>query len=289
MDKRSEIEYTIGSRRAGEANAMFGHAKNGMISIGDTTMHYASFGTGEKALVLLPGLSDGLTTVQGKAALLAPPYRLFFDRYTVYLFSRKERMPIGYSIRDMAADQATAMQALGIDRAAVMGVSEGGMIAQFLAIDHPKRVEKLVLAVTAPCSSPRIEANVARWVDMAQRGDHKRLMIDTTENSYSDARLKKMRKLYPLIGLLGRPKTYERFFRNADAILRFDALPELDRIQCPTLILAGEQDKTVGVEASYVLHERIRNSTLYVYPGLGHAAFEEAPDFNRRVFDFLEN
>ena len=267
---------------------MFGNARNGIVKIGDTEMHYASFGSGAKALVLLPGLSDGLSTVQGKAALLARPYRLFFDRYTVYLFSRKQQMPEGYSIRDMAADQATAMLSLGIDRAAVMGVSEGGMIAEYLAIGHPALVEKLVLAVTAPCSSPMIEANVTRWVSMAQKGAHKELMIDTAENSYSDARLQKMRKLYPLIGLLGKPKTYERFYRNADAILRFDARSELDRIQCPTLILAGEQDKTVGVEASRLLHERIPNSALFVYPGLGHAAFEEAPDFNSRVFAFLE-
>ncbi|MBQ6235744.1 MAG: alpha/beta hydrolase [Clostridia bacterium] len=267
---------------------MFGNARNGIVKIGGTEMHYASFGTGEKALVLLPGLSDGLVTVQGKAALLARPYRLFFDRFTVYLFSRKERMPEGYSIRDMAEDQATALKSLGIERTAVMGVSQGGMIAEYLAIDHPELVEKLVLAVTAPCCSPMIEANIARWKSFAQRGAHKELMIDTSENSYSEARLKKMRKLYPLIGLIGKPKTYERFFRNADAILRFDALSELDKIQCLTLILAGEQDRTVGVEASYTLHERIKNSTLHVYPGLGHAAFEEAPDFNQRVFDFLE-
>ena len=267
---------------------MFHHAKNGIVHIGGTEMHYAAFGTGAKALVLLPGLSDGLSTVQGKAALLARPYRLFFDRYTVYLFSRKERMPEGYSIRDMAADQATAMQTLGIARAAVMGVSQGGMIAQYLAIDHPEMIDRLVLAVTAPCCSPMIEANVTRWVGMVKNGAHKQLMIDTAENSYSEARLKKMRKLYPLIGLLGKPKTYERFYRNADAILRFDALDELDRIQCPTLILAGGQDRTVGVEASFVLHERIKDSALHVYPELGHAAFEEAPDFNQRVYDFLE-
>ena len=268
---------------------MIGNAKNGIVQIGDTVMHYASFGTGKKALVLLPGLSDGLATVQGKAALLAGPYRLFFHQYTVYLFSRKEQMPEAYSIRDMAEDQATALKTLGIERACVMGVSQGGMIAQFLAIDHPELVEKLVLAVTAPCSSPMIEANVSRWVEMAERGAHRELMIDTAENSYSQARLKKMRRLYPLIGLIGKPKTYERFYRNADAILRFDALPELGKIQCPTLILAGEQDKTVGAEASQILHDRIAKSTLYIYPGLGHAAFEEAPDFNQRVCNFLED
>ena len=50
----------------------------------------------------------------------------------------------------MADDQAAAMQILGIDKASVLGVSQGGMIAQYLAIDHPGMVEKLILAVTAP-------------------------------------------------------------------------------------------------------------------------------------------
>ena len=267
---------------------MFHHAKNGIVPIGGTEMHYAAFGTGAKALVLLPGLSDGLSTVQGKAALLACPYRLFFDRYTVYLFSRKERMPEGYSIRDMAADQATALQSLGIARAALMGVSQGGMIAQYLAIDHPEMIDRLVLAVTAPCCSPMIEANVTRWVGMVKNGAHKQMMIDTAENSYSRDYLKKYRKIYPLIGLIGKPSDYRRFRINANAILSFDASQDVSRIACPTLIIGGEEDRIVGVKASHELNETISGSELYVYKDLGHAAFEEAKDFNERVFAFLE-
>ena len=59
-------------------------------------------------------------------------------------------MPEGYTIRQMAADQAAAMKSLGIDRASVLGVSQGGMVAQYLAIDYPEMIEKLILAVTAP-------------------------------------------------------------------------------------------------------------------------------------------
>ena len=54
----------------------------------------------------------------------------------------------GYSTRDMAEDLAFGMQTLGITRAKVLGVSQGGMIAQYLAIDHPELVDRLVLAVT---------------------------------------------------------------------------------------------------------------------------------------------
>ncbi len=123
---------------------------------------------------------------------------------------------------------------------------------------------------------------------LAKKKDHKKLMIDTAEKSYSSEYLKRYRKLYPLIGMVGKPSDYSRFMINAEAILRFDATKELKDISCPTLIIGGEEDKVVGVQASYELHERIKNSKLYVYPGLGHAAYEEAEDFNSRIYSFLE-
>ena len=95
--------------------------KNGSVPVGETDMYYVSFGEGEKKLVVLPGLSDGLATVKGKTFLLSGPYRKFLKDYTVYMFSRKNRMPEGYSIRDMADDQALAMKKLGIDKACKSG------------------------------------------------------------------------------------------------------------------------------------------------------------------------
>lgn len=268
---------------------MLWNAKNGKVRLDKTEMSYVSFGHGKRALILLPGLSDGLATVNGKALLLAKPYTLFFERYTVYMFSRKNDMPEGYSIRNMANDQAKAMNALGIRSACVMGVSQGGMIAQYLAIDHPDLVEKLVLAVTAPRANEIIRDCIQKWIVFAKTGNHKELMIDTAEKSYSTNYLKKYRKLYPIIGVVGKPSNYDRFLINAKAILEFDDFNKLNRITCPTLIIGGEEDKTVGVQASYEIKEQIVGSELYVYPGLGHAAYEEARDFNERVYRFLEN
>ena len=267
---------------------MLWNAKNGRVSLKEGYMPYVSFGSGARKLVILPGLSDGLATVEGKALLLAKPYQPYLRDFTVYMFSRMDPLPDGHSIRDMAADQAAALRALGVERTDLLGVSEGGMIAQYLAIDHPQLVEKLILAVTAPCVNDVILSCVPGWMDMARRGDHKALMIDTAERSYSPAYLKKYRKLYPLLRFVGRPRTYDRFLANARAILSFDATAELPRIACPTLILGGEEDRIVGPEASRALAACIPGSTLYLYPGLGHAAYEEAKDFYRRVFDFLK-
>ncbi len=267
---------------------MFWNAKNGSVVLDNTEMSYVSFGYGKKVFIVLPGLSDGLTTVKGKALLLAGSYREFFKEYTVYMFSRKDEMPQGYSIRDMAVDQAKALKLLGIEKVSIMGVSQGGMIAQTFAIDYPEMVEKLVLVVSAPRANEMIQENVRAWITLAEKGDHKSLMIDTTEKGYTEEYLKKYRKMYPILGMVGKPKNYDRFLVNARAILGFDVQEELDKICCPTYIIAGGEDKTVGVEASYVMKERIRNSELYVYKNLGHAAYEEAKDFYHRVYEYLK-
>ena len=268
---------------------MLWNAKNGRISLNGGTMPYVSFGSGPKKLVILPGLSDGLATVAGKALLLAKPYAPYFRDFTVYMFSRRDPLPDDHTIRDMAADQAAAIKELGVERASVLGVSEGGMIAQYLAIDHPELVEKLILAVTAPAVNDVILSCVPGWMDMARRKDHKALMIDTAERSYSPAYLKKYRKMYPLLSFVGRPRTYDRFLANAQATLSFDAAADLPQIACPTLILGGEEDRIVGPAASRALADLIPHSTLHLYPGLGHAAYEESKDFNERVFGFLND
>ena len=262
--------------------------ENGCVAVSSTDMYYVSFGRGKKALVVLPGLSDGLATVKGKALVLSAPYRNYLGDYSVYMFSRKNSMPEGYTIRQMAEDQALAMKALGIDKAFVLGVSQGGMIAQYLAIDHPEAVEKLILAVTAPYANNTARDAVGTWIEMAERGDHLSLMTDTAERMYSDAFLEKNRRLLPLTARLTKPGSYERFFKNAYAILDFDAREELSAIRCPTLIIAGSDDKTVGNEAAGDLNECIPGSLVYIYEGLGHGLYEEARDFYDRVFDFCE-
>ncbi len=260
--------------------------KNGCVKTGDTEMYYAAFGGGSGKLVVLPGLSDGLATVKGKAWILASPYKRFFREFTVYMFSRKNDMPEAYSIADMADDQALAMKELGIEKACVLGVSEGGMIAQLLAARHPEIVDRPILAVTAPYANDTVKDAVSAWIGMAGRGDHKALMTDTAEKTYSERYLQKNRKFLPLLAGLTKPSSYDRFMKNAMAILHFDARKELENISCPTLIIAGSEDKTIGNEAAGELQSGIARSELFVYEGLGHGAYEEAPDFYDRVLAF---
>lgn len=268
---------------------MFYNAYNGTVKTTDAEMDYIAFGSGSKPLIMLPGLGDGLRTVKGTALPLAFMYRQYAKDYRVYMLSRRKTMPQGFTTRDMARDVYEAMQVLGIVPSCLVGVSQGGMIAQYLAIDYPQAVQKLVLAVTLSRQNDTIQQVIGNWMGLARQGDYKEIMIDTAEHSYSEAYLKKMRKTYAFIGSIGRPKSFERFLVMAEACLTHDAHEELHKIKCPTLIIGGRQDKIVTGEASEELAQAIAGSSLYMYEDLGHGAYEEGEDFLTRITDFIEN
>lgn len=262
-------------------------ARDLTVKLDGDDMDCVAFGGGARALVMLPGVGDGLRTVRGSALPLAFMYRLFAKDYRVYVFSRRRALPAEYSTRDMAADQSAAMDALGIERADVIGVSQGGIIAQRLAIDHPEKVGRLVLAVTSAGPSALLRESLGGWLDMAQRGDYAGLMIDSAERCYSEAYLKKHRASYPIITRVGKPKDFSRFITLVRACFGHDARGELGSIRAATLVLGAERDRVLGPEASRELAAGIAGSELYMYPELSHGAYEEAGDFNRRMLDFL--
>lgn len=266
---------------------MFMHARNGTVHLDGDTMHYVRFGCGSKALVMLPGLGDGLTTVKGTALPMALMYRAFAKDFTVYMFSRRNHLPQGYGTRDMARDLREAMDVLGIESACLVGVSMGGMIAQHFAADYPDRVSKLVLVVTCAEPNPALRKSISEWVELAGRGDHTALMDSNVRHMYSDAYYRKNKWLIPLMGRLTKPLSYARFLIQADACLIHNASQSLQQISAPTLVIGGLQDCTLGAEPSREIAASIPGAALKLYPEWGHALYEEAKDFNSVVLDFL--
>ncbi|HSH35308.1 alpha/beta hydrolase [Schnuerera sp.] len=266
---------------------MFYGAKEEKTRVGGADMDYVTFGRGQKAFIIIPGLGDGLKTVRGTKVLLSRMYRLFAKEYKVYVFSRKNSIEEGYSIRDMAEDQKIAMENLGIKNAHIMGVSQGGMISQYLAIDYPEMVDKLVIGVSISKQNDTIQKVIRNWITLAENNDYRNLIIDTMEKTFTEDKLKKYRIFYPIITRVGKPKDFKRFIVQANACLNHNAYDELDKIKCSTLVIGGDSDKVVGENASREMAERINDSKLILYRGLGHGAYEEAEDFNQIVLKFL--
>ena len=266
---------------------MMFHAKNGTLKLCCGEMDYICFGKGSRILVMLPGLGDGLRTVKGTAMPMAMMYRCFGEDFTVYAFSRKSPLPVGYTTRDMARDQAEAMELLAIDKADVFGVSMGGMIAQHFAIDYPEKVNRLVLTVTSARPNPILTESIEEWVDCARQGDHVAFMDSNLRRIYSDDYYRKNKAMAPLVGKLTKPASYDRFFIQAEACLTHNAYDSLPIIQVPTLVIGGEQDHALGGDASREIAARIPGAELLMYEKWGHGLYEEEKTFNQTVMEYL--
>ena len=262
-------------------------ARNGTVLLDGTQMDYIRFGTGLKTLVILPGLGDGLRTVKGTALPMSLMYRALAKDYTVWAFSRLSRLPEGCTTRDMARDQAKTMELLGIQKADLLGVSMGGMIAQHLAADHPEKVGKLVLAVTSARPNPLLREAVGEWMELAGQGDHTAFMESNLRRIYSKDYYRKNKWMLPLLGKLTKPKSYDRFLLQAQACCGHDAWERLPKITAPTLVLGGEKDNCLGAESSREMAARIPGAELKIYEQWGHGLYEEEKDFQKTVLAFL--
>lgn len=263
--------------------------KNGTIPFPGTNMAYIRFGNGPRNLIMLPGLGDGLRTTKGTALPMALMYQAFARDFTVYAFSRLDHLPEGYTTRDMARDQKMAMDALGIEKADIFGVSMGGMIAQHLAADYPEMVGKLILTVTSARPNPILVESVQEWVDLARQGDHTALMDSNLKRIYSDDYYRKNKSLIPVIGRLTKPKSYDRFLAQAEACLNHNAYDALPSISAPTLVIGGAQDKALGGDPSREIAARIPGAQLRMYEKWGHGVYEEEKGFNAFILDFLKS
>ncbi len=264
---------------------MFLQVKEGALQISGRKIDYIRFGKGKKILIMIQGLNT--RGVKGAGWGLAYMYRIFAKEYTVYLFDRRPDVSEGITVRDMAWDIAAAMDELNIVNADVFGVSQGGMIAQYLAIDRPDLVHKMVLAVTLSKNNSVVQTVIRQWIRMTEQGNMKELVLDMAYKMYSNAYMKRYKPLMPILTLLQKPKDIQRFVLLAESCLTCNAYEELDKIKCPVFVIGGKQDMVVSGEASRELAEKL-GCKLYMYENLGHAAYEEAKDFNQRVYDFLK-
>lgn len=255
------------------------------VSSGGMEMDYIVFGSGEKTFVILPGLS--VHSVMGSADAIAEAYKDFADEYTVYLFDRAKDISDGYTVRDMAADTAKAMKALGIENADVFGASQGGMIAEYLAIDYPELVHKLILGSTLAKPNDGFNDIVDEWISLAEEKQETKLLESFVDSVYSEATLESYRDTLISMNSGISDEEYARFIILARACKSFDCYGELSGIKCPVLVIGSEGDRVVTAEGSEQIADAL-GCELYLYgDNYGHGVYDEAPDYRQRCLDFF--
>ena len=249
-------------------------------------MSYFRFGSGPRTMVLIPGIS--IKSVMESADFVAGAYKMFSTNYTVYLFDRRSDIPGIYTVDDMAADTASAMDALGMKSTYMAGISQGGCIAQIIAEDHPELVKMLVLESTVSRLTENAQRTVRGWVELAKKGDKDALNMAFAESIYSTAFFEKYRDAILSMAKLYTDEELERFVIHAEGMSGFTVYDRLDKVRCPVLVMGGSEDRIFDNSCFRETAEKLHGE-LYIFEGYGHAFYDEAPEAKQRIFDFFEN
>ena len=238
------------------------------LSVGDYALAISEAGAGEP-LVLIPGFAHGAVTWTD-----AIPHLDGFR--TIALDNRgcgASDCPRGrYTIAGMADDVARLLDALGIASAHVYGESMGGMIGQELALRHPDRVRRLVLASTH-CGGRQVRTTGIMTPIRLVFGRNLSAVAPGTV-------IGAMRPLLPpfvrnrLPVWAAPPKTMLRTCAGMVTYGTYDRLPD---IRTPTLVIHGTRDPIIAVENARVLAARIPGARLDLVEGEGHRVFATDP------------
>lgn len=255
--------------------------------LSDQGVDYITFGKGNKTLIIITGLSLQRLGDMSNLTIYSLFSRYARD-YKVYIFDRRDHIEEGITIEDMADDLYQSLQELHIDNASIIGISQGGMIAQLFAIKYPQKVKKLVLALTLSRHNTISRETIGGWIEMAENGDMDKLNKDSMSKTFSSPLL---RKLYLINRLFLKSVSKEkrnRFVNQAKSILEFDCYKSLNKISCPTLVIGAKKDLVLGVDGARELANSIPHACYYEFDGLGHAAYVESRRFNKVLLEFLQ-
>ncbi len=260
------------------------------VQAGDLSVYYETTGSGEP-LVLIPYLAAD----QACYAFQVGEYSKHFTCISVDLRGGGlTDKPVGtYTTELFADDIAAFMQALGVERAHVMGLSLGAAVGMWLAAKYPEKVKSLSLHSAWPKTDPYLRVVVETWQVMARQLDSMPDLIIKgifpwcyTPELYAEKP--------EYIGALSdfvrsRPvQPLDAFLQQSNAVIAHDALDQLGRITAPTQITFGRHDSVTSTRFAEPLQKGIAGSELVIFEDCSHAPiYENVAQFNERTLAFL--
>lgn len=237
-------------------------------------------------VVLSHSLACSMLMWHPQLDLLEPHFRVV--RYDTRGHGGSDAPPAPYTLQQLVDDAIGILDELGCNRVHWVGLSMGGMIGQGLALRHPDRIDRLVLADTSaripddaqPIWQERIDAVFKEGLQV---------VADSTLERWFTPDFLEQRS--PLIGqirqqILATPVS--GYIGCSEAIRRLDYLDRLPAIQAATLIMVGADDPGTPVAAAEAMHAKIKNSQLVVIPDAAHLSnIEQAQTFNDNLIAFL--
>ena len=251
-------------------------------------LHWESHGIGRPVLLIMGlGLSGGAwwRTVP----VLSRHFRVItFDNRGV---GRSKSLTYSYTTEAMADDAASVLDSAGIASASLYGISLGGMVAQQLALRHPRRVESLVLGATHP-GGPRAVSPEAEVLDFFRR----RPELPPEEAAWASVpynygpvcrRQHAARIAEDVVQRLAHPFPADAYRAQLCAAGLHNCLGRLSRIQVPTMIVHGRHDRLIPVANAELMADQMPHARLEILERSGHLYPTEQPDVDARISAFI--
>jgi 3-oxoadipate enol-lactonase len=267
-------------------------SRSGTARANGQELYYEVHGEGQPlVLVMGIGYDSTLWTLAQVPALSRKFQVVIFDNRDA---GRSSPATSAYTIADMADDTAGLMDALGITKAHVCGLSMGGMIAMELALRHPGRLDRMILsgAPGAPARAACHPIMTWNWVKANDKTGEVFAGQQLT-SLFSNAFLRNREAVRQTVAMLSsnpHPVGPQAYDRQAQAVLHFDVLDRLASVKAPTLCIVGEQDLLTPVHECREVADKIPGAKFEVIKGEGSShvvPIERPDDFNRLVTKFL--
>jgi len=255
------------------------------IRTNDIETHYVVDGEGPW-LTMSHSLACNLSMWDEQAKLLSAKFKVL--RYDTRGHGGSSAPAGPYTLEQLADDAKALFDALGIQHTHWVGLSMGGMIGETFALKHPGFFQSMVLADTTSRRPPNAEQMWRERVMIAQaqgmEGVRESTLARWFTEPFRQSRLDVMERIgrdivqTPVAGFAG----------CCDAIARVDLLDRLKEIDCPALVIVGDQDHGTPPEMARQIHANLRGSQLTVLASAAHLSNIEQPAaFNEALTAFL--
>jgi pimeloyl-ACP methyl ester carboxylesterase len=235
---------------------------------------------------VVPGAADGLRTCVDVAVYLAWFYRERVKDCRLLILSRREPLPADFTAEKHAEDMLATVEQLQFGPTAWECLSAAGPIGQWAAVKRPDLVRGLILSSSYDYVSGRLKKTLQKWLEIARQGGDRDLFWSMIEPKYrppADVLAQLDRAL--LQGAM-TPRSPERFENLLTPLFDLDQRDVASQIRCPTLVVGGEDDRTVPADVQRDMAGRIPRAELKLYPGYGHFNDMENPEYQPLVTRF---
>ncbi|MER8978544.1 MULTISPECIES: alpha/beta hydrolase [unclassified Mesorhizobium] len=242
--------------------------QSGYAPVNGIQMYYAVFGAGDPVLLIHGGLGHA-DIWASQVATLSKTHKVIVADSRGHGRSTRTEQPYGYDL--MASDYLALLDYLKIDKIALVGWSDGGIIGIDIALHHPERLTRL-FAQAANVTTDGVDPGVMTNKTFAA-------YIDRSGRDY-----KKMSKT---------PDQYDAFVAQMSHMWETEPAwtkEQLAEITTPTAIVAGDHDEAIKREHTEYIASAIPGAKLIILPNASHFAMLQAPDeYNQAVLDFIDD